>query len=73
MTIRSTGRSARERSSAARSRMPSGAWFGNHASPNASTRSSTPGPSPPTSTGGWGRWAGFGQDQIRSNFTYSPA
>ena len=55
MTINPTGRSARERSSAARSRMPPGAWFGNHASPNASTRSSTPGPLPPTSTGGWGR------------------
>jgi hypothetical protein len=72
MTISAIGRVARARSSLARSRMSSGAWLGNHASPNDSTRSSTPGPFPPTSTGGWGRWAGFGHDQIRSNETYSP-
>jgi hypothetical protein len=30
------------------------------------------GPLPLTITGGWGRWAGFCQDQIRSNATCSP-
>lgn len=37
MTISAIGRVARARSSLARSRMPSGAWLGNHASPYDST------------------------------------
>src|ERR687896_471258 len=59
----------RSRASGIRSSTFPRAQFGNQTSPNASTRSITPGPLPPTSTGGCGRWAGFGHDQIRSNST----
>jgi len=34
--------------------------FGSHPSPQATTRSSTRGASPPRSTGGCGFWAGLG-------------
>src|SRR2546421_1976822 len=46
--------------------------LGIHSSPKATTRSSTLLPLPPTSTGGWGFWTGFGHDQIGSKLTCCP-
>ncbi len=72
MAITGTSRPAFSCSSGMRSRISLRATLGNHASPNATTRSSTVGPLPPTSTGGCGVCAGFGHDQIRSKFTNRP-
>ena len=67
-------RPARSRSSSMRVPSASGSVtrFGIHSSPYARTRSSTLSPVPPTSTGGCGFCAGFGQHQIGSKSTNSP-